>query len=213
MLNVLSGRLPRSSISELNVRIWEIYKVRVAEVDRQPTLGATVMTRLSLLTLVMFEQLSSHNLSDQEAIRTTSSILWIIYEKITNRFWVLTRVFSRTPIKRVGKAMDFFIKCFPYRSPGYEMQILNADHTEYAFNVYKCPAAEFFIKHNRGDLCVASWCNLDYPLADKWKVTLERERTIAKGDPFCNFRFIAIDLPPNHAIQSDGDSATLHSRR
>jgi hypothetical protein len=203
MLSVLSERIPRNILFELNAKVWKNYGTRVVGLKYQPTFGADVMTRLSLLTLMIFEQLCSHGYSDQDAIQATSGMLWIIYERLTMPFWVCTRIFSKTPIKRVGKAMDFFIKHFPYGSPGYEMEILNADHIEYAFNVYKCPAAEFFKKHNRSDLCIASWCNLDFPLADKWEVILDREKTIANGNQFCNFKFLSKKSAPNRANPAD----------
>ncbi|NOY09467.1 MAG: L-2-amino-thiazoline-4-carboxylic acid hydrolase, partial [Spirochaetes bacterium] len=71
-----------------------------------------------------------------------------------------------------------------------EMEILKTENNVVAFNVYKCPAAEFFKEHKLSELCVKSWCNLDYPLAEKWKVKLERTKTIAKGNELCNFRFV-----------------------
>ncbi len=172
MISVLSGQLPQNSIYELNTNIWKNYGIRVTDLEKQNTFGSKVMVKLSLLTLMIFQQLVNQKLPDHKAIQLTAKINWIIYEKLTNRFWVFTRVFSKRPIKRVGKAMNFFIKYFPYRRPGYEMEILKTENTEYAFNVYKCPAAEFFNKHDRSDLCVASWCDLDYPLAKKWEVTL-----------------------------------------
>ena len=70
------------------------------------------------------------------------------------------------------------------------MEILKTNDNEVAFNVYKCPAAEFFKEKQLPELCTMSWCNLDYTLADKWNVNLERDKTIAKGYGICNFRFL-----------------------
>jgi len=190
MARVLSERLPADSVHEINTRLWKCYAARVINLGKQKTFGSTVMTRLALLTLIIFEQLAEQGLPDHEAIQLTSKINWILYEKITTKFWIFTRILSRRPMRRVGKAMNFFIKCFPYRKPGYEMEILKSDDTEYAFNVHKCPAAEFFDKHGRSDLCIASWCDLDFPLAKKWGGTLERDKTIARGNSHCNFRFL-----------------------
>ena len=190
MVRVLSTRLPAGSVHEIHARLSQCYAERVVDLDKQKTFGSQVMTRLSLLTLIIFEQLVEQELSNHKAIQLTSKISWILYEKLTIRFWIFTRIFSRRPIKRVRKAMNFFIKCFPYRKPGYEMEILKSDDTEYAFHVHKCPAAEFFNKHGRSDLCIASWCDLDFPLAKKWGVTLERDKTIARGNSHCNFLFL-----------------------
>jgi hypothetical protein len=32
--------------------------------------------------------------------------------------------------------------------------------------VVRCPVAEFFRNHAAADLCVSSWCNLDFPLGE-----------------------------------------------
>ena len=145
--------------------------------------------KLSLLTLIIYEKLISENINKQDAIQLTSKIIWIIYEKLVNRIWIFTRIFSKKPIIRVKKAIYFFINYFPYGNPGYKMEILKTEKNIVAFNVYKCPAAEFFKEHNLSELCTEAWCNLDFPLAKIWKVTLERPKTIAKGNEICNFKF------------------------
>ncbi len=189
MHTILADRLSSEAISVLYQDMWANYKIGVADLEKQETLGSTLMVRLSLLTLTVFEQLLARDFPHDEAIQLTARMIWIVYEKITDKFWVFTRIFSRKPMKRVRKVMNFFIKFFPYQSPGYEMEIVRADDAEYAFNVHKCPAANYFRKHGRGDLCVASWCDLDYPLADKWGVALKRDKMLAKGDMLCNFQF------------------------
>ncbi len=189
MISVLSGVLPRDSILALNSDIWRDYGRRVADLKKQNAFGSKVMIRLSLLTLIVFEQLVCRGLSRNKAIKLTSEINWIVYEKLTNRFWVLTRLLSKRPIIRVEKAMNFFIKVFPYRKPDYDIKILETENNDYAFNVFKCPSAEFFEEHELSELCVRSWCDLDYPLAKIWGVDLKRDKTLAGGENLCNFRF------------------------
>ena len=186
---VLTEKVDENSIDSFIKNIWYEYKERAEKQERKETFGATVMTKLSLLTLIIYEKLLSENIEKQEAIELSSKINWIVYEKLTNRFWIFTRLFSNRPITRVKKAMEFFINYFPYKSPGYEMEILKTPENEVAFNVTKCPAAEFFKEHNLNELCVKSWCNLDFPLAKKWNVELERDKTIANGNEYCNFKF------------------------
>ncbi len=186
---VLIEKLQRENIMDISTKIWNDFKKRSINIKKKETFGADVMVKLSLLTLIIYENLIERNFNKQEAIELTSKINWIVYEKLTNRFWIFTRIFSKRPIFRVKKAMDFFINIFPYKSPGYEMEILSTENNVVVFNVHKCPAAEFFKEHNLSELCVDSWCNLDYALAEKWNVTLERDKTIAKGNELCNFKF------------------------
>lgn len=187
----LSGRLPEGTVSKLPGEIWNEYKNRLPGLEKKETAGATLVIRLSLLTLILYEKLIAENIQKQEAIRLTSEITWAVYDKLTGIFWFFTRFFSGKPIVRLRKAMNFAVKYFPYNSPGYEMEFLKTDDREFFFDVHKCPSADFFIEHRVSELCSETWCNLDYSLAEKWNVGLEREKTIAKGDGICTFRFKA----------------------
>lgn len=188
---ILSDKLPENTIQKIPEDIWSAYEKRSGDLENKETLGATIMVRLSLLTLLFYERLIAENIEKQKAIEITSELTWVLYEKLTYQFWIFTRLFSKIPIERVKKAVNFSIKYFPYNSPGYEMELLKTKDDEVAFNVYKCPAAEFFKKRQLSELCSKSWCDLDYSLAEKWNVKLERDKTIAKGDELCNFKFKA----------------------
>lgn len=187
----LSDQLPKKSVIKFSNEVWKVYRDRSNILTKQKTLGATVMVKYSLFTLIIYDQLLLENIEKEKAMKLTSEITWILYERLTNRFWIFTRLFSKKPIIRVKKAMNFFIKHFPYKSPGYEMKILKTNDDEVAFNVYKCPAAEFFKEKQLSELCTVSWCDLDYPLADKWNVNLKRDKTIAKGYRICDFKFLS----------------------
>ena len=61
---------------------------------------------------------------------------------------------------------------------------------EYVFDMVRCPVAEYFRSHDLADLCVQTWCNLDFPLATQWGgATLERTETLAGGGRRCDFRW------------------------
>lgn len=194
----LSCILPQCTIYKIPKEIWNEYKRRLPGLQKKETAGATLVIRLSLLTLILYEKLISENIQKQEAIRLTSEITWAVYDKLTGIFWFFTRFFSGKPIVRLRKAMNFAVKYFPYNSPGYEMEFLKADDSEFFFNVHKCPSAEFFKEHRLSELCTETWCNLDYSLAEKWNVGLERDKTIAKGDELCTFRFKAKNVANLH---------------
>ena len=189
----LSDILPQDTISKLPEEIWSEYRQGLTHLEKKETLGANLVIRFSLLTLIFYNKLIAENVEKQEAIRRTAEITWAIYEKLTDKFWFVTRLFSKKAIERVKKAIVFSIKHFPYNRPGYEMEIIKTSDDEIAYNVYKCPAAEFFREHQLSELCAGTWCDLDYSLAEKWNVKLEREKTIAKGDEICAFRFISTD--------------------
>lgn len=76
---------------------------------------------------------------------------------------------------------------FPFNAPGYIIETVPVASGT-AFNVMRCPVAEYFRKQNAVDLCTSSWCNLDYPLAELTGEKLVRTRTLVKGDHHCDFR-------------------------
>jgi hypothetical protein len=62
-----------------------------------------------------------------------------------------------------------------------------ADHG-IAFDVVRCPIANYFRGEESNDLCVASWCNLDYALAELTHEKLVHTKTLVRGDDRCDFR-------------------------
>lgn len=58
------------------------------------------------------------------------------------------------------------------------------------FDCLRCPVAEYFVRHGEGDLCYATFCRLDFPLAEQWGGRLERAGTLAIGAPVCDFRWV-----------------------
>ena len=85
--------------------------------------------------------------------------------------------------------MNFWMKVFPYRKPGYEMDYVDAGEDVVGFDVRRCPPAAYFALHDRSELCTAAFCDLDYPLADRWGLVLDRPHTIARGADHCDFRY------------------------
>jgi L-2-amino-thiazoline-4-carboxylic acid hydrolase len=58
-----------------------------------------------------------------------------------------------------------------------------------AFSVRRCPVAEFFTSQGARDLCVHTWCALDFPLAKMWGGSLQRSGTLAGGAAGCDFKW------------------------
>ena len=65
---------------------------------------------------------------------------------------------------------------YPFNRPGYRY----ADVLEprgRGLDMLRCPVAEYLAAHEASDLTVATWCNLDFPLARMWGGQLERHGT------------------------------------
>ncbi|MEO9189341.1 MAG: L-2-amino-thiazoline-4-carboxylic acid hydrolase [Acetobacteraceae bacterium] len=76
---------------------------------------------------------------------------------------------------------------FPFNAPGYLIETVAADSGT-AFDVVRCPIADYFRGQGAVDLCSASWCNLDYALAELTHEKLARTKTLVRGDDRCDFR-------------------------
>jgi ubiquinone biosynthesis protein len=85
-----------------------------------------------------------------------------------------------------------------------------------AFDVHRCPVADYFRREGRAPLCVPTFCDLDFPLARVWGAVLERTGTLAGGAPRCDFRWrpspqgpepgkIQEDSPPEPLTAPEGD--------
>jgi hypothetical protein len=83
---------------------------------------------------------------------------------------------------------------FPFNSPGYIARRVPTDDG-IAFDMIRCPVARYFRAYGAGDVCVGSWCNLDYALAEMVGRKMVRTKTLAAGDACCDFRFIGTGEP------------------
>ena len=57
------------------------------------------------------------------------------------------------------------------------------------FGMFGELSEEFFRSHGMQKLCRETWCELDFPLAEKWGGELERTTTLAEGASRCDFRW------------------------
>jgi ubiquinone biosynthesis protein len=128
------------------------------------------------------------NIPDEEAARLVSAAAWLVYEKMALPPRVLAWLLRRNPLRRLKMATDLF-RWFPFGPPSYQMEDVPAEAGVVAFDVLRCPVAEFFRREGQPELCVRTFCQLDFPLARAWGGTLERTGTIAAGAVRCDFRW------------------------
>jgi hypothetical protein len=149
----------------------------------------------------MHESLLRHGVSAAESHRLIYDIGWRIYVQMGEPPLFLASAFTRDPQKRLKLATDLF-RAFPFGAPSYEWRDVPTVDGVIAFDCTKCPVAEFFGSHDASELCVQTWCRLDFPLAEKWGGRLQRTGTIAAGAAKCDFRWRPqdpVDLPSRDA--------------
>ena len=150
--------------------------------------GPRWMVRLAALTAAFYRSLLQRGLTETAARRRTSEVTWLVYDKMAAVPWGLARVLSRKPYGQLERATDLFRR-FPFRAPSYDMVDVPAERGVVAFDVRRCPVAEYLGGEGLSELCVEAWCNLDVPLAEKWGARLERAGTLAQGSDHCDFRW------------------------
>lgn len=167
---------------------WATYDGLEANLPLQPNTGAMLTTHLAALALALHRSLVSHGRSPAQSHALIHAIGWDIYRRMADPPWELARAITADPAQRLRIATDMFRR-FPFGSPGYGWRDVDAGDDVVAFDCTKCPVAEFFAHHDESELCTATWCALDFPVAEKWGGRLVRPKTIAGGHDHCDFRW------------------------
>jgi hypothetical protein len=190
------GRFTRRDVDELLKSSWRSYDQGVAGLPIEPTIGSRMNVRLACFTMSFFTALTTTGTDRYYAIELVSDAVWRVY-----RIWsIIASTLARlTPGKKT--ALAFAVTngsrhgagvslTFPFNAPGYVIETVPVTSGT-AFNVLRCPVAEYFRKHDAVDLCTSSWCNLDYPLAELTGEKLVRTTTLVRGGSHCDFRLSA----------------------
>jgi len=78
---------------------------------------------------------------------------------------------------------------FPFDPPECMARWYPTPEAPIGFDKVRCPVSDLFRAHNSADLCVGSWCNLDYPLGEAVGLKLTRDKTLVEGGDRCAFRW------------------------
>jgi ubiquinone biosynthesis protein len=186
----LAGTIWADHVTEILEEAWERYYELEPDLPVEQTLGATFTTHLAIATLAIYRALRARGAEKDEAYRLIYDAGWRLYTRMGEPPLLLASATTRAPVKRLRIATDLF-RTFPFGEPGYLWQ--DVDDTPHAvgFDCLRCPVAEFFARHGESELCVHTWCELDFPLAEKWGGRLERSGTLASGAARCDFHWHA----------------------
>ena len=209
----LGGSLPPRDVGHVLQETWRIYDQLVPSIPKEPTWGGRLMVRLAACAVGLYRALLQMNIPDEEASRLVSAVAWLVYEKMAVPPRVLASLFRRDPRRRLKMATDLF-RWFPFGPPSYQMEEVPAEAGVVAFDVLRCPVAEFFRREGQPQLCVSTFCQLDFPLARVWGGALERTGTIAAGAARCDFRWrVSPEAPTGGAPQQAGETAASETIR
>lgn len=198
--SVLQSTSLSGEVEVILAEMWERYYALEPTVAIERTLGAVFTSHLAALTLAMHQVLVRHGIGEKESHRLIYGIGWKFYTQMGEPPLLFAAAFTRDPGKRLRLATDLF-RLFPFGSPGYGWRDVPGGEGTVAFDCTRCPVAEFFAKHHASELCVNTWCNLDFPLAEKWGGRLSRTGTIAMGKDHCDFRWAAAGSEPPATVE------------
>ena len=184
------------SVGDLMQQTWDRYYELEPTVAIQPTLGAVFTTHAAALILALHETLLRHGVAAAESHRLIYDIGWSVYRQMAEPPLLVASAFTRDPRKRLELATDLF-RSFPFGAPSYQWRDVTSPDGAIAFDCVKCPVAEFFASRDASELCVQTFCRLDFPLAQTWGGQLQRSGTIASGAERCDFRWYPIR---HHAV-------------
>jgi ubiquinone biosynthesis protein len=197
----LRRHLPPGEVERALQATWCIYDQLAPNIPEEVTWGGRLMVRLAACAVSLHRALLQLNVPGEDAAQLVSAAAWQVYAKMAVAPRVLARLATRDPFRRLKVATDLF-RWFPFGPPAYRMQDVAAEAGVVAFDVLRCPVAEFFRREGQPELCVRTFCDLDFPLARVWGGTLERSSTIAAGAERCAFRWrVALPAPTRSALQ------------
>ncbi len=187
------GRFTRAEVHGILDQLWRNFDELAPDIPHEPTYMSRITVRLACVTLSFYRALLAAGVEKDYAITLFADNFWLIYEKLNSIQRLYSRVRTRDPVKRISICINLLIRLI-MTPPGYLFKRLPADDG-ISLDMLRCPTAEYLRSYGAAeDLCVSSFCNLDYPMAEFWGGWLERAETLAAGGDCCSYRFKAKPL-------------------
>jgi len=188
--SILRAHMSDTAMRGLLHRTWRLYLHRLAKVDAPSrlTVGPALVLRLAASTAALHDAPVEQGGTHEQSIGIVTEVGWAVYRRMGRIPWLLSKLSSRDPAKRLASATLMFRR-FPFGPPAYGWVSKPASGGVVAFDCIRCPVADCLLKARLGDVCVSTFCTLDFPLAEAWGAKLHRTSSIAAGAPACNFRW------------------------
>lgn len=194
------GRFTRAEVNHSITQAWRRYMALAPSLPAEPTAGSRMNVKLAALTIAFFQVLLDAGIERAYAIELVSDTTWKVYRQWGRIGQFLTRILPRSLLKPMRTDLARRIQkdgtlaqSFPFNAPGYIAKYVPMKDA-IAFDMIRCPVAEVFRAHGAADLCRASWCDLDYALAEMQGLRLQRTTTLVEGADRCDFRFFFASL-------------------
>lgn len=190
------GRFTRADVDLLLAEVWRRYDEEAPHLPAQPTVGSRMNLRFACLTVALFRALLGQGVERPYALELVSDFTWTVYRQWSRLARLLGRL-SRRPEAETSLATrlrpDGTVALrFPFNPPGSVARHVPSQDGV-AFDVVRCAIADYFRAQGAADLCLASWCNLDYALGEMLGLTFHRTTTLVEGADRCDMRWVRRD--------------------
>lgn len=149
--------------------------------------GARVMLNLAALAIGLYRALFAR-VGEREARRHTANVTWRLYRSMMAVPTAVAAITTPPGPQRLRRATEL-VRRYPFGAPGYQVADSPPTEDSVAFQVLRCPVADYFRSQGLSDLCAEAFCDLECRLAEEWNATLVRSGTIAGGAGRCDFRW------------------------
>ena len=198
---VLRRRHADAEVEALLDAGWRRYGEIEPDIPVLDQIGPTFILHLAGAVRAMNQALVAAGHRPEEGRELLYEIGWLVYTRMGEGPFLVASAFTDDPRKKMEVATRLF-RGFPFGPPAYQWRDVEggehpagAGQAVVAFDCLRCPVAEYFLRHGEGDLCYATFCRLDFPLAEQWGGRLERTGTLAIGAPVCDFRWVLDTMP------------------
>ncbi len=190
----LEARTPAVSWRAVARGAADHYGRLAAGLPRERTVGAAMMVRLAAIMAAYHRALLDAGLAEDESTALVGELFWTVYRALSQGPRLYARLRSRDPLRQVEIAFRLTL-IFPQAPPGYDIRVRESGGEVFAFDIHRCPVADYLGPLGLLEFCRGAICSSDFALADWWGLHLERPHTLAGGADHCDFRF----TKPPHA--------------
>lgn len=180
-------RLTSDEIQEILTRTWKIYFLKAQSLPKQPRVRLWLVMNFAALTLSAQHAMVGLGIEKDYAIDLIYDLVWDVTAgstKTANRF---TNLAVKNTMRRLEVLVDLVMKVV-FCPPAYQIQKGKLDDG-FFMDVQTCPVADYMISNQASDLCINTWCKVDFGLVEIIGGRLERSGTLSMGREKCDFHF------------------------
>jgi ubiquinone biosynthesis protein len=182
-----NGAFSPADVQNILAQAWEIYLTSAPSLPRQPRVRLWAVMNFACLTLSAYRAMLAFGIEKEYAIQLIYDLVWDVTSRSVRTANQFTTLFVQDNMRRMKILVDQVMKVL-FSKPAY--QTTNGKLEDGFFmDVHTCPVADYMITNQAADLCVNTWCAVDFGLVDIIGGRLERSGTRSTGEEKCDFRF------------------------